>query len=235
MWKRHEALHLEPQSVRPRIRPIRYANANRTDLSHSPEIAARIPTERHGELHRDVAQQVSLQPVRSSSEVVREVVQHGRVNSIDSEYSHPVPSFVPPDHPPPQVSSHSWVNPHGPLSSQGTAPLPSDVSATFSPVNVQAGPDSDLLPQLGIEGWLDQILTDQAAFPAFLGPPASPYAFPQTQLIWEDQSSSQPGGPSPVDSSACARLGEWLDVSVHPRRILTIDRRCKVRPAGGGA
>lgn len=123
--------------------------------------------------------------------------------SSDDPQSEPERSFRAPQLSMPFASSSS--NGHA-AQNQMVQPWQVSSEAAFSPMAMTS--TNALFPDLGIESWLDQILTDQAAFTAVMAPQTSPQQSMQS-FFWEQTSS----GPSSQDAAGCVRLREWLTVS----------------------
>ncbi|RSH79958.1 uncharacterized protein EHS24_009629 [Apiotrichum porosum] len=183
VWKRHEALHVNPQSTRPRIKPVHRQDSAAT--SQSTVLAT--PVTQIREIH-----EVMGEPSSSKSAAPP--------MSSDDPQSEPERSFRAPQLSMPFASSSS--NGHA-AQNQMVQPWQVSSEAAFSPMAMTS--TNALFPDLGIESWLDQILTDQAAFTAVMAPQTSPQQSMQS-FFWEQTSS----GPSSQDAAGCVRLREWL-------------------------
>ncbi|KAL1405783.1 hypothetical protein Q8F55_007459 [Vanrija albida] len=212
VWKRHEALHVTPQSVRPRIKPV---GAGESSLSPG---AGAIKYEKY-EPKYDNDDEGTPEPLSSLRRASR--LEPALTPRISDERSHSraesvlplvgpsalgmdaVPQIQPMQQQQQQHQQHQQQ--------QHWASLPVGATQTPEPQASFADivPTSVYYPSGGasLESWINQILTEQSTFPTF-DQPVPPPELPATAFLWDQRGAVE--SPSAQDAGACSRLRNWL-------------------------
>lgn len=206
MWKRHEALHVTPQSVRPRIKPVGTGGE-----SLSPGAQA-IKYEKYEDKYNDDGEGTP-EPLSSLRRASR--LEPTLTPRISDERSHSRAESVLPLAGPSALGGGMDAVPQNIQPLQQHWGLP-PVGATQQTPEPQAFadivPTSVYYPSGGasLESWINQILTEQSTFPTF-DLPAPPPELPATAFLWDQRGAVE--SPSAQDAGACSRLRNWLMVS----------------------